>query len=64
MDAASGEILPDGAFEWRIENPYVGIMKNTVRLTTDGSWLEIGEQSRDGGESWKHFFEMSLRKVE
>lgn len=60
---APGEVLPDGALEWRIENPYVGIMKNTARLTETGAWVETGEQSRDGGESWTHFFEMRLNKV-
>ncbi|MCO6480473.1 MAG: hypothetical protein J5I94_27775 [Phaeodactylibacter sp.] len=60
---APGEVLPDGALEWRIENPYVGIMKNTARLMEDGSWVETGKQSRDGGENWTHFFEMQLSKM-
>ena len=60
---APGKALPGGALEWRIENSYVGIMKYTARLLEDGSWVEIGEQSRDEGETWKQNFEMRLHKV-
>lgn len=60
---APGKVLPDGALEWRIESRHTGIMKNTARLMEDGSWVEVGEQSRDEGKTWQHYFEMRLHKI-
>jgi hypothetical protein len=59
---AVAAFLDDGSFEWRMENQHVGIIKNTLTLTGD-EWVEVGEQSRDNGQTWTKFFEMRLRRV-
>ena len=33
----------------------------TIRIE-DGDWVEVGDASRDGGESWHRFFEMRLSR--
>ncbi len=40
-----------------------GRMRYTIRLTEKGEWNEIGEFTRDKGETWLKFFEMTLTKV-
>lgn len=36
----------------------------TIRITDAGQWEEVGEYSRDGGETWTPFFGMSLQRVQ
>ena len=38
------------------------ISRYTVRLNEKGQWHEVGESSRDGGKSWRRFFEMTLTR--
>lgn len=51
----------DGAFVWGMELPGQQI-RYTIRFGDD-RWLEIGERSADGGESWQKFFEMDLARA-
>lgn len=41
----------------------MGRVRYTITRTPDGAWREIGEASRDGGESWHQFFEMELARA-
>ena len=57
--------MENGAFIWGgpMGGPAgAGEMRYTIHLE-DGTWHEVGEFSRDG-ETWNHFFEMTLNKVE
>ena len=38
------------------------ITRYTLRLNEKGQWYEVGESSRDGGNSWRRFFEMTLTR--
>lgn len=50
----------DGVFVWGGD---VGHGEMRYRITIDGDrWSEIGEFSRDGGETWSPFFGMELRR--
>ncbi len=49
------------SLEWGLDIPQVGRMRYTLTLREDGSWYEVGEITRDG-ETWRKFFEMTLRK--
>jgi hypothetical protein len=54
---------PDGLFQWGFEAPNVN-MRYTIRIdTTQLTWHEIGEFSRDG-TNWFKVLEMNLKKVE
>ncbi len=33
-------------------------------MNENGQWHEIGESSRDNRETWFHFFEMTLNKID
>jgi hypothetical protein len=46
---------------WAIESPR-GRTRFTITVTEDGKWNEVGEQSSDGGATWRKFFEMNLVK--
>lgn len=35
----------------------------TIRLNDKKQWFEIGEMSKDGGKTWRKFFEMTLDRV-
>ena len=35
----------------------------TIAISESGEWTEVGEYSRDGGQTWSQFFEMRLQKV-
>lgn len=52
------------ALIWGMENPQAGTIRYTIHLNEDGDWFEIGEASRDDGETWFQFFEMTLKRVE
>jgi hypothetical protein len=53
------ELTEDG-FRWGMEIPGQGVTRYTMRLTPAGEWVETGEFSRDGGETWMPFMEMRL----
>jgi hypothetical protein len=47
---------------WAIDSPR-GRTRFTITVTEKGEWNEVGEQSSDGGATWRKFFEMNLVKV-
>jgi hypothetical protein len=53
----------DGAFVWAPQAPPGMELRYVIREDENGDWFEIGEVSRDGGESWKQFFEMRLERT-
>lgn len=48
----------DGAFIWGFQDPRLGHLRFTIRLT-DGKWQEVGERSADG-KTWTKYLEMNL----
>lgn len=48
-------------YEWGFKTDAAGTIRYTIS-TTQNTWLEIGEFSRDG-KTWMKFFEMKLDKV-
>lgn len=63
MVDAEAEVI-DGALVWGYEHPQAGLMRYTIREDEEGRWHETGAMSRDGGETWFPFFEMTLERVE
>ncbi len=49
---------------WGMEHPQAGLTRYTIGLNESGEWHEIGESSRDGGENWFQFFEMTLHRTD
>ncbi len=47
---------------WAIDSPR-GRTRFTITVTEKGEWNEVGEQSSDGGATWRKFFERNLVKV-
>ena len=35
----------------------------TIEISATGEWKEVGEYTRDGGQTWTQFFEMKLQRV-
>jgi len=58
------DVTTDGnSLIWVFRDPQRNTeIKYTIKLTSDGKWLEIGEFSMDG-KTWRKFFEMSLQRV-
>lgn len=54
--------VEDGRITWGYEDPRQGTIRYTITLTPEGAWHEVGDASRDGGETWHRFFEMTLAK--
>jgi hypothetical protein len=62
----------DGAFEgkaggrsftWSMRDPRGADIRHTLVVSEAGDWVEKGEMSEDGGETWRQFMEMQLRKI-
>jgi hypothetical protein len=49
---------------WGFDDPRIGRIRYTMRLNEKGQWHEVGEVSRDAGQSWFQFFEMTLDRKE
>lgn len=56
------EMISDNKIRWNMEVPNGGKVRFTAEYTTT-SWQEVGEFSRDGGESWMQFLGMDLTKI-
>lgn len=50
----------DGVLVWGYDDPRRGEVRYTITVA-DGTWREVGDARRDGGE-WHRFFEMTLAK--
>ena len=55
--------LEGKAFIWTIAVPNGPTSRFTIALDDPDKWREVGEQSRDGGQTWVKFFEMNLDRV-
>ena len=55
--------LEGKAFVWTIAVPNGPTSRFTIALDDPDKWREVGEQSRDGGQTWVKFFEMNLDRV-
>jgi hypothetical protein len=53
--------LEDGVFVWGFDVPG-GQVRYRIRQDA-GDWLESGDFSRDGGATWRPFFEMRLHRT-
>ncbi len=52
----------DGSLVWGFRDPQSPVqVRFTIRLTSEGRWLERGETSRDGA-TWQAFLEMTLER--
>ena len=60
MVDAETELKADGSFVWSMQNPR-GTTRYIVRMV-DGTWIETGEITMDGGKTWTAFLEMKLQK--
>lgn len=60
MVDAETELKEDGSFVWTMQNG-PATSRFTVRLM-NGTWLETGEYSMDGGKTWTPMLEMKLQK--
>jgi len=47
--------------EWSLQIPQRGRMRYTITRNDKGEWVEIGEMSQED-QTWRKFFEMTLRK--
>lgn len=50
----------DGVLVWGHDDPRRGEVRYTITIA-DGTWREVGDARRDGGE-WQRFFEMTLAR--
>jgi hypothetical protein len=58
---AEAQFLENGTLRWSISTPAVQI-RYTIRFDA-GAWREIGEMSRDNGQTWTQTFEMNLART-
>src|SRR5258708_6630578 len=58
---ADAKLIDDHTFQWSFSNPMAGQIKYTITVVNN-KWTEIGEMSRDNGNSWNKYFEMTLDK--
>ena len=55
--------MEGGKFVWSIPIPNGPTTRFTISLDDPDKWIEVGEQTRDGGATWVKFFEMNLTRV-
>ena len=58
---ADVKLVDDHTFQWSFSNPIAGEIKYTITVLNN-KWTEIGETSRDNGNTWGKYFEMTLDK--
>ena len=57
------EVAQDAGFlEWSFEDPVLGTVKHTLRLTQSGQMFAVGDHSKDGGATWRRYYEMQLTR--
>lgn len=52
----------EGFIEWSFDDPVLGRVKHTVRLTESGRLFAVGDHSKDGGATWQRHYEMQLSR--
>jgi len=56
-------LVGTNSLQWGFKPPGAPItVRFTITRTSTGNWFEIGENSSDG-QTWRKFFEMTVRKV-
>ncbi|CAN5836978.1 hypothetical protein BH20GEM1_BH20GEM1_14650 [soil metagenome] len=61
VDAAA-QIGPDGTFTWGFPTPDGGEVRYAIRQPEPGLWHETGSYRAPGGDAWRPFLDMSLRR--
>jgi hypothetical protein len=57
------EVAQDQGFlEWSFDDPELGRVKHTVRLTESGQMFAVGDHSKDDGATWRRHYEMQLSR--
>ena len=51
-----------GFLEWSYQDPDLGMIKRTVRLTESGQLFAVSDHSTDSGATWHRIFEMELAR--
>lgn len=59
---ARAEFVKPRVFRWTVAGPVM--LRFTIDLTEDGVWEELGERSRDGGQSWEPTNRLTAYRVE
>ena len=54
--------VSDDKIIWGFEDPRAGQIRYTIQQSSTGEWIESGEMSRDGGQTWFEFFGMTLTR--
>lgn len=54
--------ISDEKIIWGFEDPRAGQIRYTIQQGPNGEWVEAGEMSRDGGQTWLEFFGMTLTR--
>lgn len=54
--------VSEGRVVWGYEDPRLGTVRYTITRTDADEWYEVGDASRDSGETWRRFFEMRLAR--
>jgi len=55
--------VTDSGLVWGFDNPHAGRIRYTVTHDEADNWVEHGEISRDGGQTWLPFFGMTLSRL-
>ena len=59
---ARAEIAADGTITWGFDTPDGGEVRYVIRRPEPDVWHEAGSYRAAGGEAWRPFFEMTLRR--
>lgn len=59
---ARAEIAADGTVTWGFDTPDGGEVRYVIRRPEPDVWHEAGSYRAAGGDSWRPFFEMTLRR--
>lgn len=59
---ASAEIAVDGTVTWGFDTPDGGEVRYVIRRPERDVWHEAGSFRAAGGDAWRPFFEMTLRR--
>jgi hypothetical protein len=59
---ARAEIAADGTVTWGFDTPDGGEVRYVIRRPEPDTWDETGSYRAAGGDAWRPFFEMTLRR--
>jgi hypothetical protein len=61
---ARAELAEDGTITWGFDTPQGGEVRYVIRRPEPDVWHEAGSFRAPGGDTWRPFFEMTLRRDE